>query len=398
MKHWLLFVLFLVGSLTAEAHFTLAPKIEIMPKAVEQPDALFIRYGDIEASRGDFLEYLQRLTAFDTKYQKVQANFSTHFDLLRGVAFYHPENVHQYIDSIKIAKSNKALHAFAIKAWFSHQADIFTRLLPIREAAKRSQLIKSPQIQPVLDLYVAGAKTALLEELIILGDMQPSVAGITRFVNEKSDGFQELLNKGVEVDTEVTPAEEQRRLKKRWSDFRKDVLKHTQQVRYDHEVKSPDMPHDTLIAEVNAHKLDWGDYLAVYGLPPTNNRWVGLKKSNVSRLILFYAMADLADHLGLAPERIQRDIRISTNIYLMGAELARQAAPRLLDKPDKKLSLKDVSDIMQYPKVVEVKDWLLSRKQEKEPNEVEVFIKKEFLGETDWSLKRVLAPKHSIHL
>lgn len=374
------------------AHFSMAPKIEILPKSVEHPEILFVKRGEIKATRGEYLDYLQRLTAFDTKYQKVQTNFAAHFELVRGVAFFHPENVHQYIDNIGQIQSNEKIRRFAVMSWFQLQAEMFARLLTLREAAERTKLADDPKIRPVLDLYAAGAKTALLEELIILGDMEPTVEGITRFVKDKPQGYRELLEKGVELDKEATPMEEQKRLKKRWSDFRRDVMSHTAQTRYDQDVISYDLPGDTPLAKVNEHKISLADYMAVYGKPSSDRLWRGINKAHVARLILFHAMADLTDRLEILPQRVERDIQLSSGIYLLGVQLARQAAPAVLDKNDFVLSLKDVRQIMQYPNVIEVKDWLLSQKQE------ESLVEKGFLRETDWSLKRVLAPKHSIHL
>jgi hypothetical protein len=225
------FTVFLITPFSLEAHFTMAPKIEILPKTVEQPNTLFIRQGDSQASRGDYLDYLQRMTTFDTKYQKVQTNFASHFDLLQGVAFFHPDNVHKYIDSIAVAQENKPIYEIAVKVWVRHQAEIFARLLPLRDQALRAEIAEDPGIKPVLELYTAGAKTALLEELILLGDMEPNQAGITRYVKDKPGDYQQILHKGVTLDTEITPPVEQRRLKKRWSGFRKDVIKHTHIVR-----------------------------------------------------------------------------------------------------------------------------------------------------------------------
>jgi hypothetical protein len=398
MRHWLLSVILFVVPISLEAHFTLAPKIEILPKAAQKPDALFIKLGDKQATRGDYLNYLQRLTAFNTKYQKVQTNFSSHFDLLRGVVFYHPENVHKYIDNIDLAKANEAIYQLAVKAWFRHQAEIFARLLPLRDSAKGSKLAQRPHIKPVLDLYAAGAKTALLEELIILGDMAPSVAGIKNYIQQKPDGFQPILEKGVELDTEIIPPEEQRRLKKRWSDFRKDVIAHTELVRHNELLQDDKASDSAIVAQVNAHSISLGDLNAVYGEPPKGRRWLGIRKANLSRMILYYAMADLAESLGLAPERLHKDIALSAELYLMGVQLAQQAAPALLAKDASALSLEDTRQIMQYPKVIEVKDWLLSQSMNNRQIKTEIFIEPEFISETDWSLKRILAPKHSIHL
>ncbi|MCG8597851.1 MAG: hypothetical protein MI785_26285 [Kiloniellales bacterium] len=78
------------------AHFALAPKILVAPLDFEDPDARVIESGRLSASRADFSAYLKRITAFDTKYDRIQPSFYHHFSLIRGIALQHPENVHSY--------------------------------------------------------------------------------------------------------------------------------------------------------------------------------------------------------------------------------------------------------------------------------------------------------------
>lgn len=78
------------------AHFALAPKILVAPLDFEDPDAWVIESGRLSASRADFSAYLKRITAFDTKYDRIQPSFYHHFSLIRGIALQHPENVHSY--------------------------------------------------------------------------------------------------------------------------------------------------------------------------------------------------------------------------------------------------------------------------------------------------------------
>ena len=248
------------------------------------------------------------------------------------------------------------------------------------------------------DLYAAGAKTVLLEELIVLGEMEPSVAGPTRYIEKDPAALQRLLGKGLELDAEATPTEEQRRLKKRCSDFRRDVLKHTPQRRYDEWLEKPQAPLDTRIAQVNQHHISLGEYRAVYGAASERRPFQGVSKASISRLILFYAMADLADRHELVPQRVRKDIRLCGELFLIAVGLARQAVSHLLGQDVDRLDLKAVHRLMQYPKVVEVKDWLLAHKAHEGTVDSQVVIKEEFITETAWSLQRVLAPKHSIHL
>jgi len=48
--------------------------------------------------------------------------------------------------------------------------------------------------------------------------------------------------------------------------------------------------------------------------------------------------------------------------------------------------------------VVEVKDWLLSEKRAVKMPQTKSYLDTGFINETAWSLKRILAPKHAIHI
>lgn len=384
---------------SAEAHFSLAPKIAIEPLPLPQPETTLFRSGAISASRGEFSDYLQRLIAFDTKYQRLQPNFSAHFNLLRGVAFFHPDNVHRYIDTTVAVRANPAMYQFAVKQWIKGQIGVYARLTELFQRAKQGKLDRSPEVAATLEFYAAGAKTALLEELIVLGDMDPSVAGMRAFVGSKGPQALGLIDRGIEGDTELTPPEEQRRLKDRWRRFRHDLLQSTRPVNRCESVTTFSEPGESLMIELGRHRITFAQYRALFGLPASEKYWAGQKRGNCSRMILFYAMADFADELGILPARLQKDIRISSEIYLMGVQLAGEASMDLTDRDGSApLSLAVARELMQHPKVIEVKDWLLAKRAPAQDGGADRFLDQELIESTEWSLERTLAPKHSIHM
>jgi hypothetical protein len=208
-----------------------------------------------------------------------------------------------------------------------------------------------------------------------------------------------LIEQGSEGDTELIPPDEQRRLKDRWRRFRRDVLQSRQAINRCEEVSSLSTSGETLMVEIGSHRIDFFQYRAIFGVPTDERFWGGQKRVNCSRLILFYAMADLVDELGILPSRLQKDIRVSGEIYLMGRQLAAEAGADLMEKKDHtQTGLAIARELMQYPRIVEVKDWLLARKHGADEKDADRLLDQGLIEGTEWHLRRTLAPKHSIHM
>lgn len=381
------------------AHFALAPKIAIDPLPLPQADQRLFQAGEVVASRGQFSAYLERLTAFETKYQRVQPSFSAHFNLLRGVAFFHPDNIHTFIDRVDGLRSQPAMYQFAVGHWIKGQIGVYARLMRLLQMAKQNQQQKTPDVVATLDFYAAGVKTALLEELIVLGDMEPSVAGMRAFIaNEASDATR-LIDLGTEASSDLIPPEEQRRLKKRWRQFRQDLVGSTHQINRCQSIQTFSEPGATVILEVGERQLTLADYLAIFGVPKNERQWAGQRRGNCARMVLFYAMAGFVDSLNILPQRLAKDIQISGDIFLMGAQLSKEAAAALLAKEAAgQTPLQRMQHLMEYPKVIEVKDWLITQKPTSRNAATAKYIDQEFLDRTEWRLERILAPQHSIHM
>ncbi len=381
------------------AHFALAPKIAIEPLPLPEPDQILFDTGSVKATRGEFSDYLQRLTAFQTKYQRLQPTFSAHFELLQSVAFYHPENVHQYIDSLAPVRERPDMYRFAVSQWIRGQLGVYARLKQLGAEADSLRQDKDDSTA-VIDFYAAGSKTALLEELIVAGDMPPSIEGLAKFVARDDDQSRYLIANGPPVDTVLTPPEEQRRLKDRWRAFRRDVLNKTPAVNRCDTVNSPSDPADTVVVEVAGKEITLADYLAIFGMPETQGQWASLKRANCSRLVLFYSMAEVAQEMKLEPARIKRDIAASRQILRM----AQQLAARALTDPSKAIQDLQISPerpryLLQKQRLTQVKDWLLARSaNETAAQSGKRYLDNVFITDTQWRLERVLAPKHSIHM
>jgi|GEM_PF-5943729 len=288
-----------------EAHFSLAPKIAIEPLTVPQPDTTLFKFGEVTASRGQFTDYLERLTVFETKYQRVQPNFSAHFNLVQGVAFFHPENVNNYIDGIEAVRDNPELYNFSVAQWIKGQVGVYAQMIRLSDHALRGAQEHTPEVKAVLDFCAAGVKTALLEELVVLGEMKPSVDAVKRAIQRGDKEVMRLIREGPLPDTALTSPDEQRRLKKRWREFRKDLLESTARTNYCESIKTFSEPPDTIVVEVGERKINLGEYLAIFGIPANEKQWTGQKRGSCSRMILFYAMADLVDSLGIMPPRLK---------------------------------------------------------------------------------------------
>lgn len=383
---------------TSEAHFSLAPKITVAPLPLPEPETPLMHLGEIRISRGDFSDYLDRLTTFETKYQRLQPSFSSHFNLVRGVVFFHPDNVHQYIDTIASLDGDPRMGDLLARQWIKGQLGLYRRLRGLLHRAREGGLERAPDVMATLAFYSAGVKTSLLEELIVLGDMEPSVQGLRSFVADPSRNAERLMARGIESDGELTPPEEQRRLRDRWRRFRQDLLQATPAVDRCDAIESPSASPETPLVELGQRRITLADYLAVFGAPRDARRWIGQRRGNCARLFLFYAMADLVDALDILPARLERDIRVSSAIFLMGVQLSREARAALTTEEDSRLTDLEITQrLMQHPRVIQVKDWLLTQ-QDLSIQASDRFLDRAFIDQTEWRLERILAPKHAIHL
>ena len=163
----------------------------------------------------------------------------------------HPENVHSYIDRLKGVRGRPELVKLATAFWFEKQAEVFGGLLRVHAAAESRGRRQDPKVRAVLDLYTESLKVAFLEELIVLGEMAPSAAGLRSYVAGIPAERRRRIDTGAADDSELTPPEEQRRMKQRWVAFRRDVLAAAEQANRCHEVTSLDLPEETVLVEVN---------------------------------------------------------------------------------------------------------------------------------------------------
>jgi hypothetical protein len=382
----------------ASAHFALAPKLDIQPTVVESPQAVLMKVGNITATRGEFSDYLQRITAFDTRYDRIQPNFYSHFSLVRGVALFYPDNVHTYIDKIALVKEQPPFYKLAVNSWFEKQAEMFTRILYYKRRAAETKLINSNDIKAVTDFYAASAKTAFIEELIVLGSMSPTLQGLKDFVSKLSPEQRSKLETGAANDTELTPSDEQQKMRQRWIRFRRDVLNNTKQTRHCNTVQSLSTPQDTVLIAVNLHKISMGDFFAIFGKPQNDKQWNGVKRVNCSRLALFYAMGDLAEKLNIVPERVRRKIQLSQQLYLAGVQMAKELGPLVIKNQRSPNDLRLVQELMAFPQVVDLQKQVIQATDQLAAKNELSFLDKKYLAGVPWRLERKLAPQHSIHL
>lgn len=390
-----LFFFCCVLSFTVRAHFALAPKIEIAPPVFEQPEKVLIRFDQYSINRVEFADYLQRVSAFDTKYDRVQSSFFSHFEVIRGIAFFHPENVHKYIDRMSSSNNQVAVKPASLTTWFTQQAEVFARIKYFSEKGKKTQL-ENHDSQAVMNFYAAAAKTEFLEELVVLGSMTPNASGLKKYVASFPNNERSHIPTGIVNDTEITPLDEQKKMKKRWADFRHQILQDNLGKNYCKQVISSDSSKDAVFVKVNQHTVSLADYLAIFGTPRLERQWNAVTKMNCNRMVLFYAMADLADQLGIVPERVSTKIRVSQQLFLAAKQIVKELGPTLVNKEESNNYQTMLQKLMVYPEVVKLKERLLMENQGLFSSG-SWWIDDQFFADVPWRLKRTMAPKHSIH-
>lgn len=375
----------------------MAPKIELGPTDFADPGKKFLGVGELQANRADFGDYLRRLTAFDTKYDRVQPGFYAYFSLARGIALFHPDNVHKYIDNINLVKNNQPLARLAVRAWFEGQAEMFSRLEHYRRKAELAGVGEEAAFRAIMALYAAASKVEYLEELVVLGAMEPSVRGLKDFLATVQASDRNRIPTGIEEDAGLTPPEEQSRMKRRWIEFRRDLLR---QARIEHPCADhtpASVDPESVLLKVNAHEITLADYLALFGRTgdPRSNV---VEKANCTRATLFYAAADFADREGIVPDRVFSKIDASRKLVLAAVQISRDLGPKLAKEEEgASRGVAYVRGLQAYPQVVRVKDLVLEATQGSVVDNGTLFLDRQFVRSVPWHLDRSLAPQHSIH-
>ncbi|MEO1229694.1 MAG: hypothetical protein AAFZ18_12360 [Myxococcota bacterium] len=376
----------ILGPRPCQAHFAFAPKLTITPVVYDKPETVLVRVGKLTASRADFGAYIRRLTAFDTKYDRVQPSLSAHFGLVRALALFHPQDVHAYLARVEEIRGDEEIRGLALSTWFLRQAEMFGYIEAFAERARARGVQEEAATRAVIDLYTAGAKAEFLEELVVLGEMDPTVGGVRDFLTSLPSSVRADPPTRIEQDQSLSSPEEQRRMRSRWIAFRRDAIK-TATIS-DNCGGDLDEVSMTPLLQVNEHRMRADDYAAIFG---AGSHRRGPVKANCRRVALFWALADVSDALGIGPRRVQEKVRTTHRLFLAAKQLVREL--ELRRKAGTKSDLGRVRELQSYPRILETKASLLSFVETAAAD-----IDRSFISSVPWQLGRVLAPKHSIHL
>lgn len=209
-----------------------------------------------------------------------------------------------------LVKGQPLFYKLAIDGWFERQAEVFAAILYYHQKSIKAGNADKNTTHAVMNFYDASVKTEFMEELIVLGSMPPTVQRLKGFVNALPTDKRRSIDTGAEEDTELTPPEEQQKMRRRWITFRRDVLKNINTSNQCHSVDSIGVAKDTVLVQVDEHKVTVADYMAIFAKPRNDNQWNASKNANCSRLVLVYAMAALADELDVIPERVRRKMAV----------------------------------------------------------------------------------------
>lgn len=367
-----------------QAHYSMAPKLSVEPATLATPAAAFLRLnGEVTATRGDFARYLQRITAFDTKYVRLLPRFWLHLELLRGIALHHPDNVYSVIDRLPEPGARDGMRTRLLQRWFAAQAEMFAG---IAQRAATTELDENEAF--VMTLYAASAKAAFLEELVVLGAMTPSVAGLRDHVAALPEAERRRIDTGIDVaGDELTPPEEQAAQRARWQRFRRDVVAQAEIARRCGEIDDPAAAPATVALSVGGQAVSLGELFAVFGVPEDARRWQGVRTGHCARTATLLALGRLADDLGIVPERVTTDIAVTGQLY----RAARAVAARY-DADD----IEALTALSSYPRLLDVRDAFLQRTA-RTMRQGEADIAAEVITGTPWSLARRMAPLHAVH-
>jgi hypothetical protein len=393
-------LLLLAPAGSAAAHFALAPRIEVEPPALDDPLQPLVRRAEGALSRGEFALYLQRLTAFDTKYERTQPAFAAYFGLVRSAALLHPENVHGYVDALRAAQGESARERALQLGWIEGQAELFALLAAYAERGRLAGAAQDARQRVIARFHAAGAKAAFLEQLVVLGEMAPSVEGLERYLQGLTPEQRDALGARLEEDSgELTPPAEQRALLQRWLQFRRDALARAGiEQRCEAQDSVQGLAPEHALLQVGAETIDWAAIRAVYGEMESDRLWQRRRGSTCAQLALLLALDQLAERLGIVPPSVRAQIASAEWMLRAGMEIARRFGPQLAPPGSGAgAELSAARALLEFPQVLALRDALVAEARQLVARGG-ARIDREYLRTVPWALRRRLAPQHSIHL
>ncbi|MDP8256360.1 MAG: hypothetical protein P9M14_11475 [Candidatus Alcyoniella australis] len=363
-----------------ELQFILSPT-----QPISDPDVALIKIDGIEISRAEFLAYIRAVAAFQMRADLLQRDFMLHYWIAEGLSRYYPADINEVMPRIIVLGPDHPKSKELISDWIDKQAGLAGLFYYYARKAQRAGRADDPQTLAALDVFNAHIKAEFLEDLVSLGQMEPTKDGLRQFVGGISAEDKLGIAKFY-ADPNKVGSVQRNMGKQRWVGYRRELLKDTVVTREYLKVDSLDVAADTVLLTVGDHKLTMGQFLAVYGPVPDELNWNNIKKTRCAQVIRAYALADEIDKLGLAPQFLDEKIVAARIFYLAADQAVRDFGPQTLRISNPVIDFQFLRQVAYYLNLTLFEKIFIDANMQ---NEVyrKMWIDREYLGGLKWNVE-----------
>jgi hypothetical protein len=367
-------------------------QFKVMPKAINDPGKPLVKMGDISISRQDFFDYIRNVGAFQMKVDLLQRDFLLHYWVVEGVSRYYPTDINELMPRlIEMSKVEPEEFQSRIFEWANDQAGLYARLKFYTERARKNERHNDPAVVAILDCFTKHVKAGFLEEIVGLGSMTPTHAGLAEWVAGLT-AEQKADITALYPDPDSIKGTKRSQARKRWIQYRRDLMDDTGNERTFEKVTSLKNP-DSVIAKVNKHQIKVSDFLAIYGPVINDVNWNNLKKSRGSQMMLVYAAADEIDRLGILSQRSKAKIEQTNQLYLAADQMVRDFGPKV-SPVSGTIDFEYFREIARYQNLIKFEKVFLAA-SEKLPAFGSLWVDTDYLKSVDWTVETAYTPKQS---
>lgn len=402
MKFFLSILLLIIGILAINefawahgGHGKAEVQFKVIPKQVDNPDEIVIKIGRLQATRQEFFNYIKNISAFQLKADLLQRRFLLHFWVIEGISRYYPTDINMLMQSLVDMGPKWSVRTERINDWVVKQAGLYARLLIYHETAVAAGLDKNPDTRWSLECFSKHIKADFMEELVIFGQMPPSFQGMREYVAGLEPDKRNQIEKQYKDPNTVGPIE-RKRLRKRWIEYRSNLRKNTRYKRLYKNIESIDIPLETVIAEVNQHRISLAQFLAIYGPVQNDVHWNSIKKTRCSKLMLAYAIADEVDHLGILPRHFQDKIDLSELFYLAVEQIVHDFGPATLRLDNPEVDFQFYREICAYLNLMRLEKMFVTETENLAVYK-DAWIDQPYLEKIEWDISAAFTPDQATY-
>jgi len=335
------------------------------------------------------------MAAFKMRADLLQRYFLLHFWVIEGVSRYYPNDINDFMQRLINIGPDSPDFQPRMNEWVVKQADLFPRILHYYEKAKAQGRHRDAGIKAIINCFSQHVKLDFMEEMVSFGQMTPTMTGLREFIAGLPADEQQNIERHYLDPDKVKPFQ-RKAARKRWIQYRRDLLKNVSYKKAYEQIDSLDVPPESPVAIINDHTVTLADFLAIYGPIPNDVNWNNIKRSRINKLILAYAMGDEADRLGVLPDKFQSKISLTKKLYLAADRMVRDIGPLSINDSNPTIDFQFFRRVIYFPNLMKFEKAFISESQ-KIPAFKKLWIDKEYLAGLTWIVAPAYTPEQATY-